>query len=279
MKILVTGRGTSGSWQIRGGQLGAALGATVIPQALDVGGYDVAIIVKRPSPGLIDRLHRARVPVVWDVVDAWPQPHGNDWTRDQAMQWLRESIRAIGPAAIVASTQKMAADCESIGAQAACIPHHARPAQRRNRIQERVHVVGYQGGAGYIRQWGPIVEAECVRRGWQFEPDLMQLADADIALALRDYDGYPARAWKSNIKLANAQATGTPIICSPEAGYIEMDRGGVVYAKDRLSLSDALDALTTYRARQDVSDALVGTEPTLDIVTRKYLAWLKHLKF
>lgn len=278
MRVLVTGRGTSGSWQIRGLQLGRAIGAHVEAQALDVGGYDLAVLVKRTSPGLVDRLHRAGVHVVWDVVDAWPQPHGNDWTRDQARQWLRESLRAICPVAVIAATEQMAADCAAEGARAVCIPHHARPAQRRMRLRDTVRVVGYEGGEQYIRHWRPIIDAECERRGWRFAPGLPQLADADIVLALRDQTGYPARAWKSNVKLANAQAAAVPVICSPESGYRETDRGGVLYAQDRRSLSAALDALTTRGARDAASAALAGTEPTLDQCAMRLRQWLTHLR-
>ena len=40
MKILMTGTGNSGSWRIRGEQLGAAIGADVIPRATEVNGYE-----------------------------------------------------------------------------------------------------------------------------------------------------------------------------------------------------------------------------------------------
>lgn len=278
MRVLVTGRGTSGSWQIRGEQLGRAAGAHVQAQALDVAGYDMAVIVKRAPPDLLSRLHRAGTPIVWDVVDPWPQPHGNDWTRDQAMQWLRLALQHIGPSGVIAATETMAADCRELGCRVLCVPHHARPALRRNPIREHVTIVGYEGGKQYIRHWRPIIDDECARRGWRFADAVEQLADVDIVLALRDHSGYPARAWKSNVKLANAQGSGTPVICSPERGYIETDRGGVLYASDRRSLSAAFDKLTSPTIRRNAAAALAASTITLDAAAQTYRQWLAHLR-
>ena len=47
MNLLVTGSGKSGSWQIRGVELGRAIGATVLANAIDIGPFDVALVVKR----------------------------------------------------------------------------------------------------------------------------------------------------------------------------------------------------------------------------------------
>jgi len=172
----------------------------------------------------------------------------------------------------------MAQDCRDSGARAEYIPHHARLAQRRNPIRPEVQTLGYEGGEQYIRHWRPIIEAECQRRGWSFVVNPPQLADIDIVLALRDHSGYPARAWKSNVKLANAQATGTPIVCSPESGYLETDRGGVAYATDRRSLSEALDSLAPHAARRAWGDVLYGTGPTLEQCAQRYRQWLSHLR-
>ena len=96
MKLLFTGRGTSGSWQIRGLQLAKAMGATALPQARDIGPYDMAVIVKRAEPDLVARIHAAGVPLIWDVVDAYPQPIGNTWDRPKCIAWLRQQVRG-GP--------------------------------------------------------------------------------------------------------------------------------------------------------------------------------------
>ena len=102
MNVLVTGRGKSGSWRVRGEQLGKAIGADVTPNALDVAAHDVVVMVKRLRHDIIDRARRADVPLVWDVVDAWPQPEGNLWDRNACMAWLRSQIAMVKPQGIVA---------------------------------------------------------------------------------------------------------------------------------------------------------------------------------
>jgi hypothetical protein len=279
MNILMTGRGTSGSWQIRGVQLGAAIGATVAADALDCAPYDAAILIKRPSTGLVDRLHKADVPIVYDVVDAWPQPYGNEWNKEACLHWLTQQIRAIRPAAIVAATNAMARDCEQFGLPVLWLPHHCRPAQRVNPIRGAVKVVGYQGGANYLGKWRRILEQLCERRGWRFVVDPEQLADLDIVLALRDAPGYAAWAWKSNVKLSNAQGTGTPFIGRREDGYLETSCGAEFWADDINELEDAFDALTPYEARVAISQKLLTAARTLDDTAKVYKQWLSALKF
>ncbi len=78
--------------------------------------------------------------------------------------------------------------------------------QELNPIREKVAKVGYEGAPLYLGQWREAIETECRRRGWQFVTNPRQLSDLDIVVSLRGgkYDGYQPRAWKSNIKLANA---------------------------------------------------------------------------
>lgn len=274
MRVLITGRGTSGSWQIRGAQLGAAIGAAVVPDAKEVEGYDLAVLVKRPAAGLIDRLQRAGVPVIWDVVDAWPQPHGNEWSRAQCMAWLREQVRIIRPAGIVAATRAMAADCEEFGVPVLALPHHARPGLRRNPIRP-VKVVGYEGGEHYLGRWRRVVERECAARGWRFVVNPPTLADLDIVLALRDSAGYAATLWKSNVKLANAQGSGTPVICNREAGYMETASDAERWVDSEAELSAAFDALTDMATRRATAEKLHVSAPRLDRIAMTYIEWLR----
>lgn len=147
-EILFTGRGTSGSWQIRGVQIGGALRGNVCPAPDVIPRCDLAVLVKRPSAGLVDRLHAAKVPIVWDIVDAWPQPAGNDWDRPSCLAWLRQQVETIRPAALVAATEQMAIDCEEFGLPLIALRHHARPEQEINPIRDRVRRVGYEGEIG-----------------------------------------------------------------------------------------------------------------------------------
>jgi hypothetical protein len=252
MRVLMTGRGTSGSWQIRGEQLGAALGARVEPVAVGPRGADVVVAVKRLPDDLLRRLRG--VPLVWDIVDAWPQPGGNEWGRTLCMRWLAQEIARIRPAAIVAATRAMADDLAVFDLPVLWLPHHHRPGIASNPVRSRIEVVGYEGSPGYIESWRPAIERECARIGARFVVNPPQLADVDVVFALRGSRGYAPRYWKSGVKLANAHGSGTPWIGVREAGYLEIASGAEYWADTPAELRIALDWLSDQSAREQVSD-------------------------
>jgi hypothetical protein len=137
VRVLVTGKGTSGSWQIRGEQLGRAIGATVKPKA--DGNFDLAVVVKR---GRFPNL-----PVVWDIVDAYPQ--SRPWKKDEAIAWVRGSIKAQRPIAVIWPNKRMREDCDT-GLPGIVLPHHYRPGIEANPIRERIQTVGYEGSPKYL---------------------------------------------------------------------------------------------------------------------------------
>lgn len=276
-EILFTGRGSSGSWAIRGEQLGGALRGNVCPAAEVIPPCDIAVLVKRPSGGLVARLHASGVPVVWDIVDAWPQPLGNDWDRETCMAWLRQSVETIRPAALVAATEQMARDCEEFGLPVIALRHHARPRQEINPIRERVRRVGYEGEPNYLGPWRHRMERACQARGWDFVVNPPKLADLDIVVALRHAVGYAAREWKSGVKLANAQGSGTPCILNRAAGYTETASGGERWADTVDEMNEALDGLTSHRARVAAACTLNRAAPRLQTVSDQYGAWLQQL--
>lgn len=275
MKVLITGGGKGGSWEIRGKQLGAAIGATVEPKAVSTDGYDLVVVVKRSQAGI-------KAPIVLDLVDGWPQPHGNEWNRQQCLDWLESHVRSIAPTAIVAATKVMADDCGPFGIPVLYLPHHARPGLKRNPIRQKVQTVMYQGGPLYLGKWREFLNAQCAKRGWSFRVDeskaaLLHLADADIAVAVRDQGGYAAQNWKSNVKLANAQGSGTPVICGQEAGYLETASGAEMWANSERLMERALDALADHELRQGVSSRLFAVAPRIEDVARRYKEWLRAL--
>jgi hypothetical protein len=247
--LLVTGRGTSGSWAIRGVQLGNAIGATVIPNALDVAGYPLAVVVKRPGD-VLDRLHAAGVPIIWDIVDSFPQPIGNDWSRAECIAWLHQQLKKIRPVGVVAATKAMAELDFGVGGGGGAPPPPPPPTPP------------------------PQIERLCAKRGWLFVVNPARMADVDITLALRDHSGFAPRYWKSNVKLSNAQGSGTPIICNKEAGYLETASGGEVFIDDD-QLPQAFDMLADQSVRKDLSVKLRAGAITLDFVADTYKAWLK----
>ncbi len=273
------GNGKSGSWMVRGLQLGVAIGASVLPGNVAGVGFKRAVFVKRVDPRMLDRCRAARIPVVWDIVDAYPQPHGNLWDRPACLRWLKGQIEHVKPYAIVAATQAMAGDVAEVGFKGPIVslPHHARPGQAVNPIRRVVETVGYEGGVAYLGKWQPALEAECARRGWRFVLNPPSLADLDIVVALREADGYAPRHWKSNVKAANAQGSGTPIICNRESGYLETDNGGVTWADTTVELRAGLDALADATVRHHVADELRAAPFSLASVAANYREWLEGL--
>jgi len=279
MRVLVTGSGASGSWLVRGVQLGHAIGATVCKDASAamIRAHDLVVLIKRPLPPLLRRLHDNGARIVWDVVDAWPQPEGNCWSREQALEWLYRQVTMIRPLAIVAATKRMADDLHSVKDAVLALPHHARPGLRALPVRDQVKRLGYEGSRKQLGRWRLVLEAECARRGWHFVMNPKSLADLDIVVALREADGYPPRHWKSNVKLANAQASGVPIVCNRECGYLENASGGERWADDESELAAALDELMPAATRRDAAVRLAHAAPTLEAMAGRYRAWLESL--
>lgn len=277
MRILVTGNGRFASWTIRGRQLGAAIGATVREDASLplIRMHDVVVLVKHPGPALLERLHQARACVVWDVVDAWPQPEGNGWGEAASIAWLCDAVKRIAPQALVGATQHMAADARRcFDGPVCCVPHHAREGQPVATTRNTLARVGYEGHCKQLGRWGAIVADECRRRGWQFVHNPATLSEVDVLVALRDADGHAARHWKSNVKLANAQRCGVPIVCNRESGYLETASGAECWADEPAELHEAFDRLEDAGTRRDAARRLRRATPLLPDVAGRYRRWL-----
>lgn len=279
--MIITGKGKSGSWQIRGVQLGASMGMRVIPNVTEQV-KEPAILVKRPTDEILHALRD--VPIIWDVVDSWPQPHGNMWEKSECLAWAREMVRKIRPAAIVAATQAMANDFVAFaGVPVKWIPHHGRPGIEINPIRRDVRVVGYEGGDNYVSRWGAVLHKECESRGWRFvhASGPHALASFDIVVALRDQEqhgGYAPRHWKSAVKLANAHASGTPFIGNRERGYMETSSGFEYWADNKQQLSTALDWMERYETRSEIHNQFLKSAITLESVAKEYSAWIAQLR-
>lgn len=256
MKLIFTGRGTSGSWAIRGAQLAQQLCAEAIPNAVNAEA-DVAVLVKRVDDRTVRALRARGAKLVWDVVDAWTQPVGNDWNEREAFTWLRNEMERISPDAVVAPTARMAEELKQFPVPVLWLKHHHRPGIRRNPIRERIAIVGYEGSPSYIAKSQCAIRAECERIGARFVVNPETLADCDVVLAMRDAKGYAPRNWKSGVKLANAHASGTPFIGCQEAGYTEIATGCEYWAENQKRLGIALEWLADQSTREQVSDRFV----------------------
>jgi hypothetical protein len=261
MKLLFTGKGgKAGSWIIRGEQVGAAIGATVTPNAVkrDIALADMTVVVKRTPETVLQALRKLDAPWVYDVVDAYPQPQASRWTRGEAIRWIQAKMDWLNPTAVIWPNQKMREDCDS-GLPGIVLPHHHRPGIRNNPIREKVQKVGYEGGPQYLGEWEPALQAECSRRGWEFVKNPDHLADLDIVVAMRggDWAGYVPGNYKSAVKLANAHASGTPFVGQQEAGYMENATGCEYWADKPSGVPICFDWLEDQGARELIHDRFV----------------------
>lgn len=258
MKVAVTGRGGAGSWQMRGEQLGRAIGAHVEPKMRDFGGYDAVVVVKRTPPDLISAIRAARVPWFYDVVDAFPQPESSTWDRDRAILWVRETLVHLKPNGVIWPTQRMRDDVDPFHRipNSVVIPHHCRPGAAENPIRNEIARVGYEGRSCYLACWEDTLRRECARRGLEFVVNPARLADVDVVVAFRggEWASYATRHWKSHVKLANAHGTGTPFIGQRESGYLENACGREFWAESLTEISAALDWMAERDVRADISD-------------------------
>lgn len=257
MQILITGRGTSGSWQCRGAQLGVAAGALVTkaPTLAECKAADVIVVVKRIGDDVLATIRKSGTPWVFDCVDFYPQPGCAGWSATEAIAWVRGKLKRLGPAGVIWPNHRMQEDCGA-GWNGFVLPHHHRPGIHRNPIREQVQVVGYEGAEAYIAAWRPQIEHECRRRGWRFVANPERLADLDIVLALRcgQWDGYATRHWKSNVKLANAHGSGTPFVGQRDCGYAETASGAEYWTETAVGLGVCFEWLASKSAREQVHE-------------------------
>lgn len=253
--------------------MGEAIGAQVEPQALR-SSADLVVGVKRVPTAMADA-YRGRL--LWDCVDAWPQPYGNEWDEAACKQWLAGEVQRIKPIGLIAATKTMAADMQVFGLPVLWLPHHYRPGIERNPIREEVKVIGYEGGAGYIETWRPAIEDICQRIGAKFVLNPPRLADLDIVLALRGSKGYAPRKWKSAVKLANAHGSGTPVIASPERGYFEMQAFLECWADTPEELAESVRVLMPSERRMQVQEQFLKARFSLEEAAGRLKSWLEGL--
>jgi hypothetical protein len=280
MKILFTGKGTSGSYRIRAEQMAAALGAREKPMTTveDCRAADVIVVVKRVPEQLLQAIRKSGRPWIYDIVDAYPQPKCTGWSSDTAKAWLKEHLKGLRPDFVIWPNERMQEDA---GGRGAVVYHHHRPMINVNPIRDRIEMIGYEGAPAYLDGWHQAIESECRARGARFVVNPERLADVDVVLALRGraFNGYVQQHWKSNVKLANAHGSGTPFIGAPECGYIETACGAEYWATTPRDLSVALDWLESKSARQEVSARFLKNAFSVDHAAERYRDILCALKF
>lgn len=251
MKLLFTGKGgRSGSWAMRAQQMGEALGADVKPMAAP-DDHDFTVVVKRTPPEVVQNLKGRRW--AWDIVDAYPQPESYSWDKADAVSWIKKKIETLNPTAVIWPNLRMREDCD-IGLPGLVLPHHHRIGIEINPIRRDIRKVGYEGHPTYLGKWDSLVRDECHRRGWEFVINPAALADLDIVVAFRHRGGYVCKHWKSSVKMQNAHASGTPLVCQPESGYLENASGAEYWADTPKQLATSFDWLIDQSAREAISD-------------------------
>lgn len=275
MQILFTGKGTSGSWKIRGEQLGHVIGNVQVKADLQAcKRADVIVVVKRINAPFINNVLKSKTPWIWDLVDFYPQPICSTWNLEMATHWLRGQIEVAKPHGIIWPNARMKKDADLPGE---VIYHHARQAPI-NPIRRQVKTVGYDGCAAYLGRWRSVIETLCAERRWQFKIGI-PLDQMDIVVALRDgqYNGYVQSNWKSNVKLANAHGTGTPFIGGPEPGYLETATGEERFITSAKGLEIAFDDLSSYETRKRISGTFLGGAIKLDSVANQMRCYAASL--
>jgi hypothetical protein len=281
VNLLFTGRsGKSGSFKIRGEQLGEACGAVVAPRATLSQCHAAAaiVVVKKADDGLLDAVRASGRPWAFDVLDLYPQPACAGWGMGESIAWVRSKLRALSPTALIWPNRKMQEDCD-IGLPGLVLPHHHRPGIGINPVREQVRLVAYEGAPDYLGGWHDIVTAECKRRGWKFVVNPCRLADADIVIAARAgrFDSYAAKHWKSNVKLANAHGSGTPFVGNREAGYLETRSGCEYWADTPKELAMSFDWLDAQSTREQVSDRFRQVAFPVERAAEKLLEFLRGM--
>lgn len=277
VKILFTGNSQAGSWKIRGEQLAAAVGGTAISRATreQISMFDVVVYVKRPSVEIINSIQISRCKFVWDVVDSWPQPEGNGWDEERAKKWLNDCVHTMQPHAVVCATKAMQKHLSS-GVRSIALPHHAYPDIGINPIRDEVKTVGYFGRAEYLANWDRSIRAVCLSRKWEFlvNPPRMDMVDIGIALRGGKWKGFATDHWKSNVKLANFQASGTPCILAVESGYMETATGAEYFVRTDKELRMAFDWLTPKENRLEVHKRLLNHGVDIKPIAENYKKFL-----
>jgi hypothetical protein len=266
MNILFTGRGGAGSWQIRGEQLARDIDeAIALPQASygDIVDCDLVMAVKRLPLDLVRHVRSAKKRWVWDVVDFYPQPLCTHWAREEAIRWVKQQIAQANPTAVVWPNQRMRDDCDD-GRPGLVLYHHHRPGLDAITVAPKLRHVAYEGAAPYLGQWAAALASACRVHGAKFllNPSSMRVADAVVAVRDTPFAGYAQTHWKSNVKLANAQALGAVFVGQRECGYQETSTGAELWVDSAKDLPAALEALASQEFRAGMqAKALAGAYP------------------
>lgn len=275
MNTLIVGMG-KGSFQMRGQQLGGAIGArvTASPEQWDWDWADIVVLVKRAAIRWQSEVRRVKVPVVWDVLDFWAQPEENGLTREELIAKVRSIQEAAGVSVLIGATRAMAEDIGGV-----YLPHHCRLGLAPAPIRGRAEVVGYDGTPKYLGRWRLALVQSCAELGLRFVVNPPDIRDADVLVSFRDgrWDGWVCRQWKSGVKHVNAFVAGRPIVSQLSAACDDVRPFGLVI--DRMDkLTEALEraALSHNRAEAYEYSRYAAASYQLPAVALEYAGILRQ---
>lgn len=287
MKILFTGKGSSGSWKIRGLQIANALGAQAFAKASFklCSQADLIVAVKRLDPQLIDNINRSGRPWVWDLVDFYPQPTCTSWTREKAVSWVAKAVEnlRVKPVGIIWPCAKMMDDCtpslQSYEFRNRVIYHHHRPGLCAAPPRKKLSCLGYEGSPNYIVPFLPSIRAACERLNVEFVVNPERLTDCDALLALRcpSTNGYVQRNWKSNVKLANAHAVGVPFLAQRESAYLETASGRELWCPGPDEIYDRLLSIQDREVRCEIQRAFLKKAYPLQAAASEFKSFFSEV--
>lgn len=253
MRVLITGLGSKLAYKIRARQIGKAMKCHVVKNADrgDIERADLVVVVKWLPEKTVDVIRKMGKPWVWDMVDVYPHEQSHKWSQEEAIAWLQETLYTEKPTAMVGATRRMFQDSNYPGF---FLPHHHMPRLKPAPFREKMQVLGYEGMPKFLGRYKGFLEEECKKRGWKFVINPESLHELDAIVALRDRPCYVNTHWKSNVKQANAHASGLPFIAQRECGYLENTSGKDIWADTDSALINALDMLCSKSLRKEARE-------------------------
>lgn len=239
INVCFTSRSSAGAWQIRGQQIASMRSnwrAINKPTTQDLRDSDLICFVKKPDSRVLDKARKYGKPIVFDIVDSWAQPDDGNSYRDIlaakgffAQAWKR--VRADG---YIFPTHTMEKQLGGLVPCGATIYHHYWPHIKKNPIRDTVRKVGYEG-ADYLGEWRSRIEDVCAHHGLEFVVNPSEYTDLDIVIIARGgvHANFLSSNYKSNVKLANAYGSGTPVLAHiSEMSVHDTDCGDVMFFSD-----------------------------------------------
>lgn len=284
MKITFAGHESKGAWVLRAKQIAPYLNARLDPNFTN-NKCDLLILVKKPEPPILKKIVKSKVPIIWDIQDSWPQTLTNNLSqssREDFLNYYSDLLDKIKPKIIISATSQMKKDMEELGYRSVIINHHCRKDINLNPIRNELNIVGIEGNPKQFGNWIDRMTNICNKINLTFKYNLDTTKDKlhlfDLVVNIRAHNGYGAKYWKSNIKLANAHGSGTPAICSREQGYLDNACGYERWADTEEEIIAAIEELRPYEVRKEIHEQFLRYKISIEDVVKEYQNLIDSIK-